>query len=119
MHASIGHTIEAFPDLVTTNSIRVVAITGDDLVPRPHLFRHIRRHQASQLHRLPNVSDNKYPRIDVREKNEVMSCAPKQSHAITKSTQCPKVGKRSRGRMQGAGVNRFSKGGVLGIVDVW
>lgn len=51
---------------------------------------------------------------DVRAKNEVLSCAPKQRHAITKSTECPNVGRRSRGRMQGARVNRFLKGGVRG-----
>ena len=50
-----------------------------------------RRHQASHLDRVPNVSENKYPRNDVRAKNEVVlvraKAAPRdyEKHSVPKS----------------------------------
>ena len=115
-NASIGHAIKAFSGRVATNSIRLIATAGDYLVPRPHLFRLIRRHQASQLDRLPNVSDNKYPRIDVRAKNEVVLVRAEAAPRDYEKHSVPKSGAHIK---RANAVNRFLKRRVRGIVDVW
>ena len=45
--------IETFPELLTTNSHRLITIIGGYLLLRPYLFRLISKHQEPQLQRYP------------------------------------------------------------------
>lgn len=49
VHDLLRPASEIFSGILTTNSLRLVAIIGGYLLLRPHLFRLVSGHQASQL----------------------------------------------------------------------
>ena len=64
VHDLTRHASETFSGILTTDGLRLVAIIGGYLLLRPHLFRLVGRHQASQLAQhpqgvhMPNTSLN-------------------------------------------------------------